>query len=241
MTLIRDGVMEVFAFPYAGGSEHCYRDLARHLDGVAFKTQALPGRGRLMSQSCITETEEMVEFLFRNIKTDLHRPYVFFGHSMGAFLAYLVCQKIRQENLPLPKALILSGRKAPSVQADEEPKHTMPSARFREMLQELGGTPDAVNQDEEIMDLFEPVIRADFQLIETHAYQPQTVLDIPIHLFIGREDEISVEQAQAWQRETRQPLKLTFVDGGHFFFKDDEAFWAGRIADLLTGLAQEFA
>lgn len=227
--------MELFAFPFAGGNEHCYRELGNSLIDIRLNVLPLPGRGSLMSQPCISNSEEMVDYLFQRIKNNLNRPYAFFGHSMGAFIAYILCRKINSENMPLPKKLILSGRRAPSV-IEDEPRHKMPSQRFRQVLRELGGIPDAVWRDEEIMSLFEPIIRSDFQLIETYFYQQQNALDIPVHLFLGRYDNVSDEQAQAWQKETSQPIDITYFDGGHFYFKDDELLLsqlAKRINDAL--------
>ncbi len=224
--------MELFAFPFAGGSEHCYRELSNNLKGINLRVQALPGRGSLISQPSISRVEEMVNYLFPKIKDSLYQPYALFGHSMGAFIAYMLCRKISDENMPMPKALILSGRKAPSI-GEDELKHKMPDAQFRKMLLELGGIPDAVWQDEEIMALFEPIIRSDFELIETYLYQQQNALDIPVHLFLGRDDNVSSEQAQAWQKETIHPLNITYFDGGHFYFKDDCSLLAKKITEEL--------
>jgi len=95
----------------------------------------------------------------------------------------------------------------------DELKHKMPTAQFRAMLQELGGIPDMVFQDEEIMGLFEPVIRADFELLETYVHQKESALDVPIHLCLGRDDNISSEEAKAWQNEMVQPLNI--IEGGN--------------------------
>jgi surfactin synthase thioesterase subunit len=229
--------MELFAFPFAGGNEHCYRELGQRLKRINLNVQPLPGRGSLMAQPCISGIDEMVDYLFQRIKDGLHRPYAFFGHSMGAFIAYMLCRKVSQENMPLPEKLILSGRRAPSI-VEDEPKHKMSSLRFRQALRDLGGIPDAVWQDEEIMALFEPIIRADFELIETYSYQRQEALNIPVHLFLGRYDSVSYDQAEAWQKETLQPINITYFDGGHFYFKDDDLLLmqlAQKISDELMG------
>ncbi len=225
--------MQIFAFPYAGGSEYCYRDLSKQLKNVNFRTQALPGRGSLISQPCITRIDEMVDYLFQQIKAELLQPYIFFGHSMGAFIAYMLCQKVRQEGLPRPTALILSGRKSPSAEVGDL-KHKMPATQFKAMLRDFGGIPDVVSQDEAIMALFEPVIRADFELIETYLYQQERVLDVPVHLCIGRDDNISSEEAKAWQKVTAQPLRLTYFEGGHFYFKNNESLLAHKIMEVLA-------
>lgn len=225
--------MELFAFPFAGGSEHCYRELGNNLKGVNLRVQPLPGRGSLFSLSCIVRIEEMVDYLFKQIKDELCQPYALFGHSMGAFIAYMLCRKISNEHLPMPKALILSGRKAPSIINEDELKYKMPDLQFRDMLQKLGGIPDAVWQDDEIMALFAPIIRADFELIETYFYQQQKALDIPVYIFLGSDDNISSAQAEAWQMETIHPIDITYFKGGHFYFKEDCSLLAQKITEEL--------
>lgn len=224
--------MELFAIPFAGGSEHCYRDLEKQFTAIQMTVLALPGRGKLISQPCITSIDDMVNYLFQELQERLYQPYALFGHSMGAFIACMLSRKIDSAGLPMPKAVMLSGRKAPSIK-EHEIKHTMPTAQFRTMLQELGGVPDAVWQDEDIMTLFEPILRADFELLETFQYQEQQALDVPFYLYLGKDDEISAEQAQAWQKETSQPLNITYFKGGHFYFQQDAALLAKKISEKL--------
>lgn len=226
--------MELIAIPFAGGSEYCYRELETHLNGINLTTLALPGRGSLIAQPCITSIEKMVDYLLPQIRSLIQQPYAFFGHSMGAFIAYMLCRKINHEGLPGPEKLILSGRKAPSVK-DQNIKHTLPDEEFRKMLHNLGGIPNAVWQDEEIMALFEPIIRSDFELIETYSHQMQKPIDLAINLFLGQEDNVTTEQARAWQQETLQPLNIYHFPGGHFYFQDN---W-GLLADKITKVIDE--
>ncbi len=224
--------MKLFAFPFAGGSEHCYRELDKHLTRIQLRVQPLPGRGKLISQPCITNIDDMVAYVFANLKDEIDQSYALFGHSMGAFIAYMLCRKISNENLPKPKSLILSGRKAPSIE-EQDPKHNMPRAQFRGILKKLGGVPDAVWQDEDIMTLFEPIIRADFELLETCPYQVHNALDVPFHVILGEDDDISSEQVLAWQNETLQALNITYFKGGHFYFKNDGFLLAKKITEEL--------
>ncbi|MDO9104505.1 MAG: alpha/beta fold hydrolase [Methylovulum sp.] len=229
--------MELFAFPFAGGGEHCYRELGPYLHHAVLRTQAIPGRGRLIGQPCIRRIDGMVDYLLAQLAPELGQPYALFGHSMGAFVAYMLTRKIIAHHLPPPKVLIFSGRKAPTV-VDPEPKHKLPDELFRKMLQDLGGIPDVVWQDSELMALFEPIIRADFELIETCLYTQCEPVNIPIHLLMGKEDKVTRAEAEAWQKESTQPLSITYFDGGHFYFQDDWQALAGKINAVLATLEQ---
>ncbi|WP_052700763.1 thioesterase II family protein [Methylocucumis oryzae] len=225
--------MELYAFPFAGGGEHCYRELEPYLTHATLKTQALPGRGRLLNKPCLRRLDELLDFLLAGIAFDLHKPYAFFGHSMGAFIAYMLTRKIIAYHLPAPKLLICSGRKAPTI-IDADPKHVYPTSAFRAMLQELGGIPELVWQDEDLMALFEPIIRADFELIETTYYQTGAPIELPIHLLLGRQDLISSVDAYAWQQETTLPLTVSYFSGGHFYFQQDWQSLANKINSILA-------
>jgi len=227
--------MELFAFPFAGGGEHCYRELGPYLDKAVLKTQALPGRGRLIGKPCIRRIDDMVDYLLAQLAPELDRPYALFGHSMGAFVAYMLARKIIAHHLPQPKVLIFSGRKAPTA-FDPEPKHKLPDESFRKMLRDLGGIPEVVWQDRELMALFEPIIRADFELIETFLYAQCEPVNIPIHLLLGKDDNVTPAEAEAWQRETTLPLAISYFAGGHFYFQDDWRVLAGKINAVLRDM-----
>src|ERR1019366_1340812 len=97
--------------------------------------------------------------------------YALFGHSMGATLAYLCLLRIRRAGLPLPEALILSGKSAPTI-ASKDMRYLLPRAEFVAMLHNMGGCSPEILQEEELLDYFEPILRADFQAVETWQHRP---------------------------------------------------------------------
>ncbi len=171
-----------------------------------------------MKEPLLTRLDLMVEDVLRQLqRDDLTRPYAILGHSMGAYLGYLVAHRLIQTDLPPPRQLIVSGRHAPSMPR-EESKHKLPKPEFIAKLRELEGCPPEILEHSELMDFFEPLLRADFQAVETWIYQPQLPLHIPLIVLRGLYDkEATLSEVLAWQQECVQPMVLKEFQGGHFF------------------------
>lgn len=206
----------LICFPFSGGGATSYRGFGTSFDDIAVSTVELPGRGRRISEPLLDACEPMVDDLLRQVRPLLHEPYALFGHSMGALLAYLVAQRLRREELPLPLSLVVSGGQAPSRIASRG-WHLLPRSEFRHVLSELGGCPPAILAEPELMDLYEPVLRADFTAMATYRHEPAQPFDFPITSLIGTGDHVSEDEASDWQLETTQPLQLHCLPGDHFF------------------------
>jgi len=163
--------------------------------------------------------DELLESLYTDINP-IDTKYAFYGHSLGALLAYLMALKMRHANKTLPSHLFLSGRGGPGVYDDKEKRHLLPKDEFRSMLIKLGGMPKEVLEDDTLMEFFEPIIRADFELLESYSYAPGEKLNIPISVFIGDREETTKEEALQWQNETTLPIRLRVMSGDHFFIFD---------------------
>ena len=211
-------MVNLFCFPFAGGNKYSYRELADYCPpAIQLIPVELPGRGARFREPPLTELYSIIDDLFGQIRDQLQPPYAFYGHSMGTWVSYLLTKKILQVNLPPPSHLFLTGCAAPSVPIREVPRHQLPKAEFIEKLRSYGGSPEEVLNDSSLMDFFEPILRADFQALETYAYQATSPFSIPVSIIIGTEDRVTYEDALAWQRETTEPVEIRQFPGDHFF------------------------
>jgi surfactin synthase thioesterase subunit len=226
----------VFCFPYAGGNAYAYRPLQAHLpSAVDVSTVELPGRGRRMREPLLRSLDAMADDAFAQIRPRLTAtPYALFGHSMGATLAYLCLQRIAAAGLPLARAAILSGRRGPSVEK-RSTRHLLAHDDFRKMLTALGGCPVEVLADDDCFGFFEPILRADFQAVETWRPQRPPPLPVPLVVLRGRDDEVTRDEAAAWALETTASFELVEFDGGHFFLERAWPEIAGLIRASLAG------
>lgn len=210
----------LYCLPFAGGNALSYRDFQLYVDKtVHVKPLELPGRGKRIREPVVTDLEILTADLLRQIQDELGKSrYAIYGHSMGALLGYLLTKLILKCGKPSPVHLIVSGRRAPVVTDAKPPKHLLAKESFLNVLKELGGCPPELLAHEELMDFFEPILRADFQAVETYTYRQTTAFNIPITILHGLNDEeVNYVELLPWQQETLQPITIKQFSGGHFF------------------------
>jgi surfactin synthase thioesterase subunit len=223
----------LFALPFAGGSKYSYNSLKNVLpDSVVFCPIDLPGRGMRMRDSLLNNIHDLIEDIYNQIKNNLHQPYALYGHSMGSTLVYLLARKIISESKPAPLHLIVSGRGAPACK-NEKIRYLMAKDEFKDELIALGGIPSDLMEDEGIMDFMEPILRADFQAIETYQHISEQPLHIPITVLIGKDDTPTMKDVMEWQTETAIPIKIHQYPGGHFFLYNHLQQISDVIVDTL--------
>lgn len=210
--------MNLFCIPYAGGNAWSYRALERSLSpGIALEALELPGRGRRGLEPLCSSLEELADDVFQQIRgRAITGRYALYGHSMGAMLAFLTAHRIRSAGLAQPEALFLSGSDAPASRQVRQ-RHLLPAQQFVAMLHELGGCPPQILEDQEMLEYFEPILRADFKAVETWRRQDQAPLDRPLVVMVGRDDDTTVADAAAWASETTASCRVHEFSGDHFF------------------------
>ena len=212
------GFIELFVFPHAGGHKHNYSVFASLFSStISLNILEYPGRGARAQEPLFEDREELVDYLCEQIIPRINPPYAFWGHSMGATLGYMVARRMKQLGYPLPLHLFASGRQAPSVKP-EEIIHNLPSKEFWNKLIVMNGISEALIENEEVLEYFEPILRADCKIADAYSYEPGVPLPLPISILIGREDQfVDCQKIAPWQKETTHQLQVQEFAGGHFF------------------------
>ncbi|HVF60151.1 MAG TPA: thioesterase domain-containing protein [Thermoanaerobaculia bacterium] len=230
--------LRLFCFPYAGGGASAYRAWGAALPtGIEVCPVQLPGREGRLREPPFTRMGPLVEALAGALPlADL--PFAFFGHSLGALVAYELARALRRRGGPEPLALLLAGRRGPRRPPREEPIHELPDAEFMARLRELNGTPEEVLEHGELMALLLPLLRADFALHETWELRPEEPLAIGVSAFGGLADpEVTREDLEDWRGETRGRFRLRMLPGDHFFLHSERALLTEAVARDLSELA----
>jgi medium-chain acyl-[acyl-carrier-protein] hydrolase len=211
--------LRLVCFPYAGAGPSALRNWAKALPAfLESRFLLLPGRERLLREAPFTEIAPLVEWAVERDPATWQAPFALFGHSMGALIAFEVARRLRRTAGPLPLCLVVSGRIAPQWPDPIEPIHALPYEQFRARLRDLQGTPPGVLDNEELMTLFTPMLRADFQVCETYRYTPEPPLACPIIALGSAEDETTpVDALRAWREQTSSRFAHHLFPGGHFF------------------------
>jgi medium-chain acyl-[acyl-carrier-protein] hydrolase len=201
-----------------------YRTWADRLsDEIEVCAVQLPGRESRIREPAETSLDTLVEQLVPELQPYVDEPFAFFGHSMGALLAFETARRLRRTIGPEPTHLFVAARRAPQLPAREQPAHGLPEPELVEHLRDLGGTPEEVLQHPELRDLMLPMLRADFAVIETYSYLPEPPLDCPITVFGGEFDSrVSPTELRAWREQTHGGFEMHVLPGDHFFVRSAE-------------------
>lgn len=179
-----------------------------------------PGREERLAEPPLADVHPLADALVVDLLPWLDRPYAFFGHSLGALVAFEVAKRLSLRGLPLPQALFVSARRAPQLPLSQRPMHAMPRDRFIEELRILGGTPQAVLEERELMAMFEPMLRADLEMTETYRPSEAGRVPLPIVALAGADDpRVYVTEVEAWGAATTADFQLHVLGGGHFFIQ----------------------
>lgn len=193
--------MKVLLLHHAGGDKYAWRAydniLPPEIQPVALE---VPGRGDRFGEPLLTSMQDMADDIFRQSRQHLEGPYLLAGKSMGALLSYLLMCRLMDEGLPLPGHVFLGSRKCPSSYRALTPIYQEDRHTFWEGVKAYGGLPEALLQHEELQELFEPILRADFQALETYRHGDDRIFDVPATIMYGRQDRISEEELQSWQQ-----------------------------------------
>lgn len=215
--------LRLFCFPYAGGGAAIYsqwqRQLPPEVEVVAVQP---PGRENRLMETPYADLLELVAKMHGELLPCFDRPFAFYGHSNGALMAFELTRALRRAGQPLPLHLLVGGRPAPHVPPRDPPVHAMPHDEFLAELRKLSGTPEEILQNEEIMELMMPLLRADFSLGETYRHPREAPLPVPITAFGGmRDEEVSEEEVRAWGEHTSAKFRCVMLPGNHFFIHED--------------------
>jgi medium-chain acyl-[acyl-carrier-protein] hydrolase len=190
-----------------------------------------------MKEKPFTRMLPLVQAIALSLRPYLNQPFAFFGHSMGGLVSFELARLLRQTYGCSPSHLFVSGRRAPQLPDSDAPIHALPDAEFLEELRRLNGTPDAVLQNGELMQLLLPTLRADFAVLETYAYTPAPRLDCPITVFGGLQDqEVCCGGLEAWREQTHAAFSLHMLPGDHFFLHTAQSLLLQSLHQALTPL-----
>ena len=218
--------MRLYCFPYAGGSAAVFNRWRTYLNRkIELVPVELAGRGVRFKEAFYGSMLEAIDDLYSKINSTLdHSPYALFGHSMGSILVYELCHKIIAENRKGPTHIFLSGKCPPHIKKEEKIFHTLPIERFKEEIFKMGGTPRGVLENRELMDIFIPILKADYQILETYKFIPKDIkLNVGITVFNGISDNIGCEVMLEWGKYTSESSQIYQFEGGHFFIHNHTA------------------
>lgn len=225
----------LFCFHFAGGNAGQYRSWsAAAPDDVEIVAVQLPGRSMRHREPLMRDVWQAVDalgpVLAAELALDPDRPFAFFGHSLGALVAFELARWLRRHQHPLPRHLHVVSRSAPHLPLRYPMVHELPEAALLDALASYGGVDDSMMENRDFARFFLPVIRADLEMNCVYSCQDEPPLDCPITAVCGDSDPIcDIDQIQAWGAQTTQAFACDIVSGGHFFFQAQPQAYFPRV------------
>ena len=218
------GITQVIFFPFAGGGALSFGSWRKLLSPqLNLIPLCPPGRERRRNESPVTNASIAASEIAREIIQLTDQPVIFFGHSLGAQLAFETAQKLNELQGPEVALLVISGSKPPSKRERKNNWHLLPDDQFIQAISKLGGTPCEVLLNKELMDLFIPKLRTDFALLASFNTTKRPPLSCPIIAFGGQDDPlVNPEELQDWSQETSHSFDSVIFPGKHFFIQESK-------------------
>nr|QEO74578.1 thioesterase [uncultured bacterium] len=228
--------LRLFVFPHAGAGAASYRAWAGALPpDVQLALVQLPGREARLAEPPFRRMHDLVDALVPALRPHLDAPFAFFGHSMGAHVAFEAARALRAEGHE-PMHLVVSGNRAPHLPFPRPRIHHLPEERILAEFQRLGGTPPEILADVQLMTLLLPVLRADLELCETYVAEPGASLTCPVTAFGGtRDPDVPPAALDAWRECTTGPFARHLFQGTHFFLQEERPRVLAALAGALRG------
>ena len=215
-------MMRLHCFPYAGAGCAMFSHWSSYLPTqIEVRPARLPGREGLLAAQPEANLVRLSESLFASMETSGVQQIALFGHSMGALLAFEVARRMREAGLQ-PTYLFVSACRAAQLPTSGQPLHGLSDREFlMELERRYGRVAGPSADNEELVQLMLPTLRADLTSVESYQYVKQAPLNCPIMAMGGNEDGwMSAAELNAWRAQTTGPFSLRMFSGGHFFLRD---------------------
>ncbi len=227
----RPSTYRLFCFPHAGGGAAFFRNWRERMKNVfEIAPVQYPGRENRRSEPYARSVEELVQSLLFHLRSAFAGRFAFFGHSMGAIVAFEMMRALRREELPLPRLFIASAARAPQFRRDYRPREDPSREQLIAQVCRLEGLPSDVLSNREMLDVLLPVLEADTALYRRYVYHSEPPFQIPFVSLGGRTDpNVSAAHLEAWKEQTTSRFEWKQIEGGHFFVRSN----AGEFLETL--------
>ncbi|MGW6692066.1 thioesterase II family protein [Streptomyces sp. NPDC054961] len=225
--------IRLFCFHHAGGSASAYAGWQHGLSGdVSLVPVQLPGRESRNSEPRFREMEPLIDELTEELDGVLDRPFAFYGHSMGALVAYNLARRLFRSGGPLPEVLLVGAYPAPDRPPVLGNLPELPDDELTRVLLDLGGMSESILAYPEWLTAALDMVRDDLKVCRSHDSDFLPRLPFPIEVFTGRSDPLMQGvEPERWLAHTRSAFQVHRLPGGHFFTRESTE----EFLDLLQG------
>ncbi|WP_419998143.1 thioesterase II family protein [Streptomyces boninensis] len=216
--------LRLICLPHAGGGAGSFAGWRAHVpEGTELVLVELPGRGGRIDEAMPETMAGLVDALFTGLRGEFDAPYAIFGHSFGALLGYELTRRIEQEiarGEPLrpPRALLVSGSRAPHVPLHRKRVADGDDAKLLDWLRDSGGLPEELLEFPDFLRDLLRAVRSDMNFAEQYLVPEPAAVGCPLVAFAGYQDAVSAaSHVEPWSQYTTAAHRLRVLSGGHYF------------------------
>jgi len=216
--------IRLFCFHHAGGGASFYYpwldQLSIHIELI---TVLLPGRENRFTEPLNSNLNDIITQLNQEFYIYKDKPFFIFGHSLGALISFKLIQSIQKHYAILPQHMIVSASKAPDLPYRRKNLSKLDNIALKEELKIYDGIDQQVLQQPDLLDLFLPIIRSDFSIIENYIHSKSTIFPFDITALSGTDDKtVNNGEIVGWSKYTTGKFEHIVFPGGHFYLKNNK-------------------
>ena len=229
----------LFGFPGAGAGKNVFEIWQTSLGSEIVFHEVLYS-GRMFQPGC-KDMKEAAERCAQQVRGAVREDddIYFFGHCMGAAVAYETAKYLQVHCDMHIRGLFISAFISPDVPIEDGISH-WDDQEFAEEIRSHGTFPEEFFVKPELLKLFLPRIRADYRMIEEYCDREHVVLDCPFAGFFGKDDP-SVTEAGiiGWKNYTTRGFLKFMFPGKHYFYYDHQEEIIAKIRELIEVFRRE--
>jgi surfactin synthase thioesterase subunit len=190
-----------------------------HLPDVEVLGVQLPGRGSRWEERPLTRMEDVVSGVVQQVAFE--GRFAFFGHSLGAWIAFEVARGLSRAGRTGPEALFVSAAPGPQCPRRRPPISALPDeALLKALMDRYGRGADDVLNDPELREMVMPGLRADLAITETYRFLAGVPLAGRIVALSATEDDVSIDDVALWRLHTRGGFAIHTFPGDHYYVRE---------------------
>lgn len=226
----------LICFPFLGGSENAFNELANYLEGEAEVWSACPPGHNGRESALIENIEEIVALYCSQIENLITPNTFFLGYSMGGVIAYFIIKKLLSDygKTKLPNSLILSAS-APPADSNTVNLSRLSDGDLIEKVKCFEGLPRECIMGDEFSSYLAKIYRSDYMILESAAMLKVSPISQPVYCLVaGSDSHVTIGSSLGWAKYFSNELNYLLVKNcSHMFIKDNEKIFNETIRNVL--------
>lgn len=211
--------LRLFCFPHAGAGASCFSRWPAVLGpDIEVVPVTLPGRGARRGERRVVDPDALLGHLFSMLGPPPWGPYVMYGHSLGALVAYTLARALKGAEASSPMLVAVGAGRPPATPV---PMLEVPDPSddvLLGLMRELGSVPPSAVPGGVWQRATLTVLRDDLRLARALSSGADAPLDVPLLAIAGRDDPLAGPPVMAgWRQWTTERFVERTVPGDHFF------------------------